>query len=283
MFAKVRAICFNKLYRMYLNYYKLNEHPFKILPDPRFLWYSPQHQEAKQKIVYHITQSAGPIYLLADIGTGKTTLAKRIHTELTAEGDTYQVAYINAPKLRTTNAFLRFVMDDFGVKTERSYGASLNNFERYLISQYQKTKPVLLIDEAQNMTHDMLLLIQHLFNFSTDTRFLIQIAMFAQLELQPKLNRLRSLKSRMNMSRLRPLTLQETQQMLVFRWRVAGGTNLPFAEDAIREMHEISKGIPRSIIKLANESLVKAAVDNIDQVERDTVLYVRDEVAESLI
>ena len=63
---------------MYAKYFGLAELPFRITPDPRFLWYSPQHQEAKQKILYHVMQSAGPLYLLADIGTGKTTLAKRI-------------------------------------------------------------------------------------------------------------------------------------------------------------------------------------------------------------
>ena len=67
---------------MYAKYFGLAELPFRILPDPRFLWYSGQHQEAKQKIIYHINESAGPIYLLAEIGTGKTTIAKRIAEEL---------------------------------------------------------------------------------------------------------------------------------------------------------------------------------------------------------
>ena len=67
---------------MYTKYFSLSELPFRITPDPRFLWWSEQHREAKQKIIYHITQSAGPIYLLAEIGTGKTTLAKRIVDDL---------------------------------------------------------------------------------------------------------------------------------------------------------------------------------------------------------
>src|SRR5436190_22906141 len=122
---------------MYAKYFGLAELPFRITPDPRFLWYSSQHQEAKQKIVYHITQSVGPIYLLADIGTGKTTLAKRIVEELSASTK-HKVVFAFVPDLRTTNAFLRFVMDEFKVKTERAYASSLRNFEQFLVEQRQQ-------------------------------------------------------------------------------------------------------------------------------------------------
>ena len=147
---------------MYADYFGLAEIPFRITPDPRYLWYSEQHQEAKDKILHHITQSAGPIYLFAEIGTGKTTIARRIVEELSSDKKK-NVVFVFAPKLTTTNAFLRFVMDEFGVKTERAYGKSLKNFEEFLLEQYQNgLSPVLLVDEAQNMTRDMLLLIQHI-------------------------------------------------------------------------------------------------------------------------
>ncbi len=94
---------------MYGPYFNLSELPFRITPDPRFLWYSDQHQAAKEKIVYHLTQSVGPIYLLADIGTGKTTLAKRIIEELSSD-KRYQIVFAPSPNLKSTNAFLRFIM-----------------------------------------------------------------------------------------------------------------------------------------------------------------------------
>src|SRR5579859_280929 len=234
---------------MYAKYFGLAELPFRITPDPRFLWYSIQHQAAKEKIVYHISQSVGPIYLLADVGTGKTTLAKRIVEELSASRN-YKIVYAFTPNLKTTNAFLRFVMDEFGVKTERSYAKSLKNFEGFLIEQRQKgISPVLLIDEAQNMTRDMLLLIQHFFNFSTDTDFLIQMVLFAQLDLQPKLDRLPSLKSRLGLAKLNPLDLKQTKEMMQFRWTVAGGKKLPFDDEAITELFRLTAGVPRSIVK----------------------------------
>lgn len=263
---------------MYAEYFGLAELPFRITPDPRFLWYSEQHQEAKNKILYHITQSVGPIYLLADIGTGKTTVARRIVEELSAD-KTKRVVFVFSPKLTTTNAFLRFVMDEFGVKTERSYGSCLRNFESYLLDQHrQGVSPVLLVDEAQNMSRDMLLLIQHLFNFSTNTQFLIQMALFAQPELQPKLDRLNSLKNRMSVAKLKPFDLKQTREMMEFRWMVASGKRLPFAAEAIAEVFRITKGVPRSIVKLANEALIKTAVDNRRQVDKDTVVAASSEL-----
>src|SRR5258708_30602504 len=172
---------------MYAQYFSLSELPFRITPDPRFLWYSAQHQEAKQKILYHVTQSVGPIYLLADIGTGKTTLAKRILEELSLS-PRYQLVFAPSPNIKTTNAFLRFIMEEFGVPTDRSYAKCLKSFELFLIEQKKARKsPVLFIDEAQNMTRDMLVLIQHLFNFSTNTEFLIQMVLFGQLDFYDKL------------------------------------------------------------------------------------------------
>jgi general secretion pathway protein A len=264
---------------MYEGYFGLTEIPFRQTPDPRYLWYSEQHAEAKQKILYHITRSVGPIYLLADVGTGKTTIARRIVEELSSDKNK-QVVFVYSPKLTTTNAFLRFVMEEFGVKTRRAYGRSLKNFEAFLIEQHQEgMSPVLLIDEAQNMTRDMLLLVQHLFNFSTNVEFLVQMAMFAQPELQPKLNRLRSLKSRLSVARLKPFNREQTEEMLKFRWKVAGGKKFPFNTEAVEEIHRISKGVPRSIVKLANEALIKTAVDNHKVATRDTVAAASQEVS----
>jgi len=264
---------------MYTDYFGLAELPFRITPDPRFLWYSDQHLEVKDKIQYHLTQSVGPIYLLADIGTGKTTIARRIMQELSADTDR-DVVFVFAPKLTTSNAFLRFVMDEFEVKTERSYAGSLKNFENYLIAQYGKGRsPILLVDEAQNMTRDMLLLIQHFFNFSTDTEFLIQIALFSQPELQPKLERLPSLKSRLSVAKLKPFDIEGTHEMLKFRWTVAGGKDFPFTKEAVGEVYRITKGVPRTIVKLANEALIKTAVDQKKKVSREAVLAASSEIS----
>jgi general secretion pathway protein A len=267
---------------MYEKHFDLSELPFRVTPDPRYLWYSEQHSEAKEKILYHITQSIAPIYLLADVGTGKTTIARRIEDELSSRKNS-DVVFVFAPKLTTTNAFLRFVMDEFEVKTDRSYAKSLKYFEEFLVQQIKSGKStVLLIDEAQNMTRDMLLLIQHLFNFSTDTEFLVQIAMFAQPELQPKLNRLTSLKSRLSLAKLKPFDLAQTKEMMRFRWRVAGGKSFPFSSEAVDEIYRFTGGVPRLIVKLANEALIKAAVDGVKKVNKEIVVAATIEMTPDL-
>lgn len=265
---------------MYKDYFGLAELPFRIVPDP--LWYSEQHLEAKEKLVYHLTQSISPIYLLADIGTGKSTIARRIVQELSTD-EAKQVVFVFAPKLTTSNAFLRFTMDEFDVKTDRAYASSLKNFEKFLIEQYEKgLSPILLVDEAQNMTRDMLLLIQHLFNFSTSERFLIQIALFGQPDLQSKLDRLPSLKSRLSIARLKPFDRAQTEEMLRFRWTVAGGSEFPFLPEAVDEIQNFSRGIPRTIVQLANEALTKTAVDGQRKLNRSAVLAASNELAVSM-
>src|SRR5512134_2939840 len=121
---------------MYAEFFSLTEMPFRITPSPRFLWYSPQHKDAKAKILHHIQTRKGPVYVFADVGTGKTSIARRIREELAAD-KTKKVVFAFAPNLKTSNAFLRFVMDEFGVKTDRNYAVSLKNFEQYLIDQFQ--------------------------------------------------------------------------------------------------------------------------------------------------
>ncbi len=121
---------------MYLDYFGLTETPFKIIPDPRFLWYSDQHKEAKAKIEYHLSQKDGPVYLSADVGMGKTSIAQRLRDEFSVD-KTKKVVLAFAPNLKTANQFLRFIADEFDVKTARSFADTLKNFETYLLESIQ--------------------------------------------------------------------------------------------------------------------------------------------------
>ena len=211
---------------MYAQYFGLSETPFKITPDPRFLWYSQQHKEAKAKIEFHLAQKDGPVYLSAEVGLGKTSIAQRLRDELAAD-KSKQVVLAFAPNLKTANQFMRFIADAFAVKTARSYADTLKHFERYLIEQYKAGRsPVLLVDEAQNLPHDTLKTIHHLFNFTTSSQFLIQMALFGQPELHKRIQRFRSLASRMYVARLRPFDLKQTEEMNAVpldggRWQAA--------------------------------------------------------------
>lgn len=246
---------------MYAKHFGLSETPFKITPDPRFLWYSIQHKEAKAKIEYHISQKDGPVYLSAEVGLGKTSIAKRLRDEFVAD-KSKQTVLAFAPNLRTANQFMRFIADEFSVKTARSYADTLKNFERYLIEQYKAgVTPVLLVDEAQNLPYDTLKTIHHLFNFTTNNQFLIQMALFGQPELHNRIKRFRSLSSRMYMAKLQPFDLKQTEEMMRFRWTVAGGNGFPFDQGAIKEIYRLTGGIARDICKLANEALLRTVVE----------------------
>lgn len=256
---------------MYEKHFGVNEEAFKLLPDPRFLWYSDEHLTAKNRVLYQIVNNGGPIVLLADVGSGKTTIARRLYDELRPD-ESKKVSYIFAPKLPTTNAFLRFVMDEFGIKTDRSYSKSLQLFQDWLGEMASKgISPTLLIDEAQNMNGEMLGLITHLFNFSTSDKFLIQICLFAQNDLSKKLNRTPNLKSRLVATKIHPFDREQTKKMIQFRWTVAGGDKLPFTEEAITEIYKLTQGLPRSIVKLCNEALIRGFADGLKTIDKDTI------------
>src|SRR3989441_9831078 len=134
-----------------IHYFGLKEHPFMISPDPRFLYFSSQVKEALAKCGFMARDRIGPIYMYGPVGSGKTSLVKRLQEKL-SQDKRYIVKLLISPNLKSSNAFLRLILETFDVKTERSYTASLHNFELYLVQQYQEGKiPVLLIDEAQYM------------------------------------------------------------------------------------------------------------------------------------
>ncbi len=110
---------------MYLEYFALKELPFLTSPDSRFLYLSDQVNETLQKCLYMIANRIGPLYVYGPIGTGKTTLAKRLHQQLDQDPDRYVVVSLVLPPQLRVNALLRLIMDDFAIKMERSYAASL--------------------------------------------------------------------------------------------------------------------------------------------------------------
>src|SRR6266571_1756114 len=142
-----------------LEYFSLNEHPFRTSPDPRFLYFSDQVRETIAKCEYMARERVGPIYIYGPIGSGKTSLLRRLYDRLSQE-DGYNVALIISPNLKSSNAFLRLIMEQFDVKTERAYAQSLANFEAFLLAEYKAGHvPLLLVDEAQNLNRDALKLV----------------------------------------------------------------------------------------------------------------------------
>jgi general secretion pathway protein A len=256
-----------------LDYFGLNEHPFRLGPDPRYLFYSDQVKEAIAKCEYMARERIGPIYLYGPIGSGKTSILRRLNDQLSPD-KRYTIAYVIAPNVRRPNAFLRLIMESFEVKTERAYDQSLKNFETFLAEQYQSgVTPLLLVDEAQNMNRDTLKLIHYLLNFETATTKLLQVVLAGQEELASKILRYRELASRMFPIAINAMSPLDLEEMIQFRWMVAGGKQLPFVQgDGVyKAIFAYSKGLPRDTVKICDELLRELVVENKKQATAEDV------------
>jgi len=235
---------------MYEAYFNLKERPFSISPDPRFFYLTSQHKEALTNCQYMITNRVGPVYVHGDVGTGKTTIARRLYQQL-LDDPTYILAMIISPNLKSSNALLRLIMKEFNVKTDKKYENSLTLFGEFLQDSAVKGKvPVLFIDEAQLLKPDMLELVRFLLNFETNTQKLLQIVLFGQNELATNLESKKELKSHMYRSALASLNRADMENMIQFRFQVAGGDKHPFTPEGLDELYKLTLGLPREICKV---------------------------------
>jgi general secretion pathway protein A len=167
-------------------------------------------------------------------------------------------------------------MDAFKVPTDRAYERSVKLFENFLVEQYKEGKvPTLFVDEAQNMTRDILKLIHHLLNFETTDVKLLQVVLTGQEELSDKVKKYRELASRMIPVAINPMSPVDLEAMLLFRWSVASGnkSDLPFTEEAFTQIFAYSKGLPRDAIKLSDEILRHIYLRKIQQAGSEQVDY----------
>src|SRR5437867_3622662 len=245
-----------------VKYFGFKEHPFMTSPDPRFLYFSSQVREALAKCEFMARDRIGPMYMAGPIGAGKTSIVRRLQEKL-GQDERYIVKLLISPNLKSSNAFLRLILETFDVKTERSYTASLNNFEQFLIQLYQEGKiPVLLIDEAQYMNRDTLKLIHYLLNFETNTTKLLQFVLVGQEELGAKIMQYRELASRMFPIAMNAMSLDDLKDMITFRLTVAGHSGHLFEDpdEAYKTLYTYTKGLPRDAIKVCFELLIELVV-----------------------
>jgi general secretion pathway protein A len=264
---------------MYEAYFNLKERPFSISPDPRFFYLTAQHKEALTNCQYMITNRVGPVYVHGDVGTGKTTIARRLYQQL-LDDPKYIPAMIISPNLKSSNALLRLIMKEFNVKTDKKYENSLTLFGEFLQDSAVKGKiPVLFIDEAQLLKPDMLELVRFLLNFETNTQKLLQIVLFGQNELATNLESKKELKSRMYRSALASLNRRDMEHMIQFRFQVAGGEKHPFTPDGLDELYKLTLGLPREICKVTDMALLRAMVNQTHEVNAAMVRQTAEQLA----
>jgi len=277
---------------MYKKYFGLKESPFNVNPDPRYLYLTPHTQEALACLTYGIETRKGFILLTGEVGTGKTTLINKLLEWLHKER--VFTAFVFNPRL-SVSQFFDFMMADFGIPCEsRQKGQMLMKLNQWLLDRYQAgERAVLIVDEAQNLSPQMLEEIRLLTNLETSTEKLLQIVLAGQPELEFKLNQpeLRQLRQRITLrAKTRQLTIEETHGYIQERMRIAGAENPDiFSPEAVAMVHRYARGIPRVTNLLCEHALVSSFVeqrnpvpaDIVEEVARDFDLHIVDPLAQS--
>jgi general secretion pathway protein A len=263
---------------MYQKFFGLRESPFNVNPDPRFLFLTRQIQEALAGLTYGIQNKKGFILLTGEVGTGKTTLLNRLLDWL--RGRRVKTAYIFNSKL-DVNQLFDFIMAEFEIPCEsREKSQVLLRLNQWLLERYRAGETaVLIVDEAQNLSSEVLEEIRLLTNLETSTEKLLQIVLTGQPELEQKLKmpELRQLRQRITLRcHTAPLSLEETFGYIAERLRIGGANGEPiFSKEAIEAVHRYSRGIPRVVNLLCEHSLVNSYVDSL----RPVPAHLVDEVA----
>jgi len=254
---------------MYLSYFSFNDKPFSIAPDPRYLYMSQQHEEALAHLLYGLQGEGGIVLLTGEVGTGKTTMVRKLLEELP---ETLDLAWIINPKLSVLE-LLESICDELGIAHQDA--SSIKTFtdciSKHLLDTHAQGKhTVLMIDEAQNLIPEVLEQLRLLTNLETNERKLLQIVLIGQPELQDMLNRydLRQFSQRITARfHLDPLTKYETSFYIQHRLHVAGCEKKLFSKRVAKKIYQLSRGIPRLINLICDRALLGAYARSANRVQ----------------
>ena len=280
---------------MYKRFFGLKENPFNVNPDPRYLFLTRHAEEALACLTYGVGNRKGFTLLTGEVGTGKTTLLNKLLDHLHRQR--VSTAFVFNPRLNVSQ-FLDFMMADFGIpydglspRTAKSQ--ILLRLNQWLLERYRAGETaVLIIDEAQNLTPQVLEEIRLLTNLETSTEKLLQIILCGQPELELKLNQagLRQLRQRITLRcKTHALTQEETEGYVAERMRIAGAVDAGiFSPETLERVHYYSRGIPRIINLLCEHALISGYVDQnkviscetIENVAREFQLHEVDPIAQ---
>ena len=249
---------------MYKEFFGLRANPFNVNPDPRYLFLTRHTEEALACLTYGIQSRKGFVLLTGEVGTGKTTLINKLLEWLRLQQ--VATAFIFNSRMDVPQ-FLDFMMADFGIQCDsKSKSQVLQRLYSWLLDRYRAGETaVLIVDEAQNLSDEVLEEIRMLTNLETFTEKLLQIVLVGQPELEQHLRQpqLRQLRQRLTLrAKTHPLNLEETRAYVQQRLRIAGSNGQTiFDPDSLLALYRYSTGIPRVINLLCEHCLVSAFVD----------------------
>ena len=256
---------------MYLEFYGLKQAPFDLTPNPRFLFHSGKHREALNHLLYGIRERKGFVQLTGEVGAGKTTLCRALLEQLNGQ---FATALILNPVLNA-GELVKAIAAEFGLPVSSLNLDRLDTLaliNEFLLRQAEVGRvSVLIIDEAQNLTEELLEQVRLLSNIETDDRKLLQIVLLGQPELRDRLNspRLRQLRQRITVRyHLKPLTRFEVAQYVHHRLEIAGAKGVPhFTRPALWRVYFYSRGIPRLVNAVCDKALLAGFVQQSETID----------------
>jgi type II secretory pathway predicted ATPase ExeA len=233
---------------MYTSHFGLTTKPFSIVPDPNVLFLSKTYENALTYLEYGLSEKVGFILLTGEVGIGKTTLIRHMLNKMPSQMDIAVIFNTNF----TSDQLFRRILNEFELPCDTGdKSVHLETLYHFLIEQFANDRHTLLIiDEAQNLSDEILEDVRMLFNLQTDNQVLLQIILVGQPDLKQRMNspNLRQLAQRIVVNyHLTPLTQEQTSQYINFRLQAAGATDNLFSQDAMGLIHQKSRGIPRTI------------------------------------
>ncbi len=257
---------------MYESFYGLNEKPFHIVPNPNYLYLSPKHQNALTHLEYGLMERVGFILLTGEIGTGKTTLVHYLLNQIESDMEVGVIFNTNV----SSDQLLNLILSEFELTAEAGDKVkALDIFYQFLIEKYAEDKRVLLIiDEAQNLSHESLEEVRMLSNLQSDEEMLLQIMLVGQSELKEKLRNpaLAQFTQRIAVNyHLTALPEEDTGRYIAYRLEKAGGRPDIFTTDAVGLVHQASTGIPRSINLLCDAALTYGYADELETIDAQVI------------
>jgi type II secretory pathway predicted ATPase ExeA len=265
---------------MYTSYWGLSEKPFENTPDPRFIYYSQQHEEAMARMLYVVREKKGAALLTGEYGCGKTLLSRVLKNELLQENK-YQSVYIIDPRLLGLEFIQEVVYQLSGSSVPQSKIELFHSIYKLLYANHSAGKhTVLVIDEAQAIKSKRVFEeLRLLVNFQLDNAFLMTVILMGSPELKGAVMNLPQLLQRMAVRyHLNGLNEKETKEYILHRLKIAGATRPIFTEDAFHEIYLCACGTPRRINNVCDLALLIGTSSNLQMIDRKTIKDINEDI-----